>query len=373
MGDRGDSGLSWGLITKPTFDTRPAAVPAINDPRSARPRLPAGWATPLLNDSRDAVFVDLMIRCAAFAAVGCALFFTGRYVWYLAPVYWLLGMGLVLDRFILMLHCTSHRPLFRPRFRRLNLIIPWLLGPFFGQTPESYFVHHLGMHHREGNSLGDASSTMKYRRDRFDHWLRYAGRFQLIGLLDLVRYLRRQGSPRLVFRLVRGEAIFWLALIGLATVNASATLVVFVAPVLIVRFLMMAGNWGQHAFICPSDWSNSYRNSLTCINTRYNRRCFNDGYHISHHLDARRHWTEHPGELEANLDRYGAEDAIVLDGLDFFQVWVCLMLRRWDALARAFVHLPGAPRRTDAQVIALLKERLAPFDSQQDQLPRAAA
>jgi fatty acid desaturase len=219
------------------------------------------------------------------------------------------------------------------------------------------------MHHREENSLEDASSTMPYQRDRFDHWLRYACRFQLIGLLDLVKYLRRSRSPRLIFRCLRGEAAFWLTALALLTVNAPATLAVLVLPVIVVRLLMMAGNWGQHAFICPTDPANPYRNSLTCINTRYNRRCFNDGYHISHHLDARRHWTEHPAEFETNLARYGREDAVVLRNLDFFQVWLCLMLRRWQVLARAFVHLPNAPHRSEAQVVAFLKERLAPFES----------
>jgi fatty acid desaturase len=347
---------------KPAPLLRPASSVHIEDPTVSKPFLPVEWAARLLNDQRDIVFVDLIIQCAAFAALGVGLFFTGRYIWYLAPLYWLLGAGVLLDRFILMLHCTSHRPLFKPAFRHLNLIIPWLLGPFFGETPESYFVHHLGMHHREENGFTDASSTMRYRRDRLDHWLRYACRFQVLGLIDLVRYLRRLRSTRLLVRLVRGESAYWLAVGGLAALNIPATLVVFVIPMVAVRLLMMAGNWGQHAFICANHSSNPYRSSLTCINTRYNRRCFNDGYHINHHVEPRRHWTEYPSELQMNLDRYGAEDAIVLSDIDFFGVWLCLMLRRWKALAGKFVRLPGAPSRTDTEVIALLKSRVAPID-----------
>jgi fatty acid desaturase len=335
----------------------------ISDPKQGRTLLPVDWAAGALNDPRDAVFVELMILCAPLPILGTGLFFADRAFWYLAAVYWLYGGVLVLDRFILMLHCTSHRPLFRPRFRTLNLLIPWVLGPFLGQTPEGYFVHHLGMHHREGNSPLDASSTMKYRRDRVDHWLRYVCRFQLVGFVDVIRYLRRRRSPRLAVRFVRGEAAFWLAAILLASVSVRGTLVVFVVPLVVVRLLMMTGNWAQHAFVCPTDPGNPYRNSITCINTRYNRRCFNDGYHINHHVAARRHWTEYPGEFEANLGRYGTEDAIVFRGIDFFGVWVCLMLRRWETLVRAFVRLPNAPRRTDAEVTAFLQHRLVPFDS----------
>src|SRR3989442_15180163 len=97
------------------------------------------------------------------------------------------------------------------------------------------------------------------------------------------------------------------------------------------------------------------------INCRYNARCFNDGYHIVHHRQPRQHWTELPAEFEARRDVYGAQDAVVFEGIDFFTVWLYLMLRRWDALAGAFVRLPGAPVRSDSQVITLLKERLQPI------------
>lgn len=337
-----------------------APLPPVEDLRASRVVLPLQWATRLLNDPRDAIFVQLILVCAALSAFGVSLFFVQRAFWYLVPLYWLLVWVLVFDRFILMLHCTSHRALFAPRFRRLNLVIPWLIGPFMGQTPGTYFVHHLGMHHRAGNLPDDASSTMKYRRDRLDHWLRYLARFLFVGVFDLLGYLLRHRRRQLVVRLIRGEVLFWIAMAILMVLNARAALAVFIGPLLLVRVLMMAGNWGQHAFVCQLDAGNPYRNSITCINTRYNRRCFNDGYHINHHVEPRRHWTEYPGELEANWARYGEQDAIVFRGLDFFGVWLCLMLRRWKTLARAFVHLPGAPLRTDAEVIALLQQRVRP-------------
>jgi fatty acid desaturase len=219
----------------------------------------------------------------------------------------------------------------------------------------------MGMHHREENLPQDASSTMKYRRDRLDHWLRYVTRFLALGIYDLVRYHVGRGNRRLLARLVRGEGIYWLALAALLYVDPRATLVVFVAPLLLARVLMMTGNWGQHAFICPSDAGDAFKNSITCIETRYNRRCFNDGYHIDHHRSPRRHWTEYPAELEDNVARYGAADAIVFRGIDFFGVWVCLMFQRWQVLARAYVPLPGAPARTQDEVIAFLKQRVQPI------------
>jgi len=52
-----------------------------------------------------------------------------------------------------------------------------VIGPFFGETPESYFAHHLGMHHAEDNMPSDLSSTMKYQRDSFGDFMKYYSDF----------------------------------------------------------------------------------------------------------------------------------------------------------------------------------------------------
>lgn len=333
----------------------------ILDRRAANSPWYSAWARSLVNDPRDVEFVALMVQCSAFVACGVALFFSGPWLWYLAPVYWAVLVAGLLDRFTLMLHCTSHRPLFRPKYRALNQVIPWVLGPFFGQTPDTYFAHHMGMHHAEENLEQDLSSTMRFQRDRFVHWLEYWGRFLSVGLLDLSRYMLRHGRQRLFRRLVVGEAVYWSIVIALAFVRPMAALAVFVVPLVLIRTLMMMGNWGQHAFISAAHPDNAYLASITCINSRYNRRCFNDGYHIGHHLQARAHWTEYPVEFEQNLAEYGRQDAIVFEGLDFFLVWLFLMTGRWSRLARAFVRLPGAPERDEAAVIRFLQERVRPI------------
>lgn len=333
----------------------------IADPRSAPVPSRVRWATPLLNEPRDAVFVDLMLQCLAFVAGGVALFAMQRFSIWLALAYWAVCFGLLLDRFTLMLHCTSHRPLFKHQYRALNQIIPWLIGPFFGQTPNTYFAHHLGMHHPEENLRDDLSTTMHFQRDSFRHWLRYWGRFMTIGPFELTVYMFRRNRKRLFYRILIGEGVYWSSLVALMLWKPEATLTVLVVPLVTIRTLMMMGNWGQHAFIAQSGPDNPYTSSITCINSRYNRRCFNDGYHIGHHLKARAHWTEYPGQFESNLDAYAAEGAIVFEKIDFFMVWVLLMTKRWSSLARAYVQLPGAPERDAEQVIALLKERVRPF------------
>lgn len=319
------------------------------------------WLASLLNDPRDLPFLWLLMGCAAVTVCGVGLIFSGRYFWWLLPAYFgVWGFGF-LDRFILMLHCTSHRPLFKPRFRSLNLVIPWFVGPFFGETPETYFVHHMGMHHPENNLAEDLSSTMRFQRDSLIDWLRYVGRFLAFAFVDLARYHSSKKNKKLLKRLFLGTLLFWCVVAVFAWSRPVQTLIVLAFPVVLVRTLMMAGNWGQHAFVDAADPGNPYKNSITCINCRYNTRCFNDGYHIHHHVRPRCHFSDYPAEFVDNIAEYAKNDAIVFDGMDFFGVWRALMLGQWNTLARAFVRLPGAPERSDEEAIAFMKSRVAPI------------
>ncbi len=336
----------------------------LTDPRSGTAPAFMQGAARMLNDARDTHVIWLMLKCALLAGLGVSVFFVpnllGFSTWYLGPVYWALLMGAVMDRFTLMLHFTSHRQLFNKDYRALNQVIPWLLGPFFGQTPNTYFAHHMGMHHREENLADDLSSTLRFTRNRLDHWLRYYVRFLVFGLPELAWYFAKRRNWKLVGRVALGEGAYWSAIAGLFWLRPEATFVVFLVPLVLIRTLMMMGNWTQHSFISQEHPEDPFQSSITCINTRYNRRCFNDGYHILHHIKPRAHWTEHPMEFEKALPEYGTHDAIVFDGVDYFQIWLCLMLGRWGSLAKRFVHLEGAPQRSHQEVIDFLKSRVLP-------------
>lgn len=340
-------------LSDPTYTTRPS---------------PSAWekfAQRFVCDVRDLPFLRLSLAMTfVLLPLAFLLYWPGVFRWWMAPVYWAVLFGLFFDRYILMLHNTSHRRLFRREWNWLNRYIPWVLGPFCGETPETYFIHHITMHHAEGNMPGDLSSTMKYQRDRLSHFLHYFFRFFFLITFDMARYQLGRGRKQIVRRMLVGELGFYAVCILLAFLNWQATLVVFVVPFLLCRFLMMAGNWGQHAFVDASDPRNPYKSAITCINARYNRRCFNDGYHIGHHVMANRHWTEHPGEFAANLDTYRDEDAIVFEGVDFFIVWGLLMLGRYDVLARRFVDLRDEPRSA-AEIEALLRTRTQRFSPAQ--------
>ena len=313
-----------------------------------------------INDRRDLPFMHFILQAnLVILPFAFYLFGAGNFHWWLGAIYLAVNVPMFMDRFILILHNTSHRPLFKPQYGAMNKYIPWVLGPFFGETPETYWAHHMGMHHPENNLPPDLSSTMRFQRDSFWHWLRYHQRFFWIGIFELSAYMLRKNRAKLMRRLLTGELLFYALVAGMCFVSWQATMIVFVAPFLLARFVMMAGNWGQHAFINAADPANPFVNSITVINCRYNRRCFNDGYHIGHHRKANRHWTEMPVEFEADRALYVKNGAIVFEGIDFIMVWLFLMLKRYDWLAKHYVRLDGQ-EHSDAEIIALLKSRTAP-------------
>ena len=339
-------------LTDPTFTPVPA------EQRGALERL----ALRFIRDERDLPFVWLSLGMT-FVLIPAAIFlyWPGMFRWWMAPIYWATLYGLFADRYILMLHNTSHRGLWKREFDFLKFYIPWVLGPFAGETPETYYIHHITMHHSEGNLPKDLSSTMKYQRDSVIDFAKYWGDFFFLSMFKLGAYQVKKKRTNLAVWMFAGEWSWYLGVAVGCYFHWQATFVVFIVPFLICRFVMMAGNWGQHAFVCPDDPGNSLKSSITCINHRYNQRCFNDGYHISHHLKANRHWTEHPQELIDNAEKYVAADAIVFKDIDFPGVWLLLMLKRWDKLADHFVDLRDEPRSRD-EIIALMKHRVQRID-----------
>lgn len=328
----------------------------VTDPRSAPTYASTPWQRfmeSLLFDARDVVFVRLWLR-SLFLVVPVIALTYWKFSWWYAPLVFAFQVGWMAPPAILMLHNTMHRPFFK-RWRFMNRVVPYTMSALFG-IPTGYMEHHVGMHHMENNLRADLSSTMRYQRDSFFHWCLYTARFLLGSDVELPNYLVKRGRAPFAIRAVASDLVHLLSMAALAFVNWQATLVCFIVPYLAVRCAMMAGNWGQHAFLDPTRPGDSYVNSITCINSGYNQRCFNDGYHIGHHVKQNRHWTELPQDFLDNLERYQRETCIVFEGLDFGLVSFLLWTKQYKVLARRFVRMPG-DERTEAEIIDFLKSR----------------
>ncbi|GAA4405045.1 hypothetical protein GCM10023187_23080 [Nibrella viscosa] len=313
-----------------------------------------------IKDERDLPFAYLTLKITlTLIPLGILLympFVTGWVWWAIAGVYLVLNNLVFKGPFGLMFHCTNHRQFFKSEYKFMNQYLPWVVGPFFGQSPETYYGHHIGMHHVENNMPEDGSSTMDYKRDSLREFFRYYANFMILGLKELLGYLDRKNRKKVARQTLIGELSFYALCLVLGLVNFPATLVVFIIPFFIFRLITMLGNWTQHSFVDPADPGNPYKNSITCINVKYNKKCWNDGYHISHHCRPAMHWTEHPGFFLKTIDNYAKNKAVVFDGLDFLKVFFYLMNKRYDVLARHVVNINGT-FQSDEEVINLLKYR----------------
>lgn len=318
-----------------------------------------------INDKRDLPFLYLTFKISTtMIPVGILLFMpfiTGYAWWMLAALYFFMNNFVYKGPFGLMLHCSSHRTLYKKKVNFMNYYLPWFVGPFFGQTPETYYSHHIWMHHPENNLPEDESTTMFYKRDSLKDFFKYFLDFLLVGMVKLVGYFAKKNRKHLIYKCITGEFLFIAMCVGLSFVNFPATFMVFILPFFISRLIMMLGNWTQHAFIDQDDPGNPYKNSITCVNVKYNSKCWNDGYHITHHIKPFMHWTEHPVEFMATQNEYVANKAIVFQGIDFLKIFFFLMNKNYNRLADYFVNINNAYMSKE-EVVELLKSRTIKFE-----------
>jgi fatty acid desaturase len=270
--------------------------------------------------------------------------------------------------YILLLHCVVHRGIFKPHAagKALRWFTVWVLGSMHGETPETYGAHHVSMHHPTNNGYDDLSTTMTYRRDSPWDFARYLARFFFVQA-ELWNHLKDR-NPVVAQRFAAGELGWLAAAAALMWFRPFASALVFVLPVAIVRLGMICGNWGQHAFINDANPFVNTNQSAVLVNSAYNTVAFNDGYHIQHHEFPIAAYHELPQLFVKMLPDLARNDSVVFDGkgglgamFDWTSVWFFLMAGRYDVLAQHFVDcralVNGTPRRSDAEIIALLKSR----------------
>ena len=78
-----------------------------------------------------------------------------------------------------------------------------------------------------------------------------------------------------------------------------------------------------------------------------------------------------PNRFLENLDKYIAADAIIFQGVGFFDVGVMVFTRQWKKLASHVVQF-GPKRRTEEELITLLKYRCTPVIRPEGDQPKVA-
>jgi len=336
------------------------ALPVITDPVYVEPKSYTAYERfwlRFLNDKRDLPFIHLLTAIHILVIPAAVILYTpllkGWYWWLLYVPYFYVSQMYFKGRFGLMLHCICHRKPFKKAYMWMFDYIIWIVCPFFGHTPETYFAHHMGMHHVENNMLNDASSTLRYQRDSLRGFLSYYLHFLFLGFADTFMYFFSRKRKKFYMRLTVGEMSFFLFCIGMSFVNFKATLFIFIIPFLFARLVMMLGNWTQHAFV---DLENMEDNTINCINTVYNKTCWNDGYHAVHHIRPALHYTEIPGEFLKNKEFFANQKTLTFEGIHYLHIFTWLMTKRYDKLAKHIVNVNNM-FASEEEAIELMKSR----------------
>ncbi|GFR48554.1 hypothetical protein Agub_g10453 [Astrephomene gubernaculifera] len=328
-------------------------------------RLPSRVAKPLcalLQDPRDEPILHLLCNQLLLVVPAATLLFTCTQSHWLGALYLALNYALFLQRYMLTLHFTEHRGLFKREYGLLNAIIPYFLCNLYGVPCGFYNLHHVVMHHVEDNaSPGDLSSTETMQRDSLRHFARYWVRFWLGTWVELPLYALRKGRPRQAAACVACATTYWAVLAALWRLNSVATLWALVVPFFVSTFALMFGNWSQHVFVDPDEPRNTYRSTYNCVACSDNQRTYNDGYHIIHHLNSRLHWSELPRRFVDTLAAHDDNDALVFRGIGFFDVGLMVFTGQLDRLASYIVPCgPKQRARSREEWVALLRYRLQP-------------
>src|SRR5436190_6787271 len=198
-----------------------------------------------INDKRDLPFIHLLTAIHLLVIPMGILLYTpllqGGYWWLAYIPYFYFSQLYFKGRFGLMLHCISHRKLFKKGYTWIYHWTIWGVCPFFGHTPETYFVHHMAMYHVENNMRDDTSRTLRYQRASFSGFLLYYLNFLFLGFKQTFQYLFNNKKKKMYMRLTYGEFSFFLFCVLMSFVNFKATLWIFIIPFVFARMVMMMG------------------------------------------------------------------------------------------------------------------------------------
>ncbi|KAJ6107768.1 hypothetical protein N7523_009091 [Penicillium sp. IBT 18751x] len=323
------------------------------------------WAKTVVRVPTDVVMLTHLILYFT-TIVPSAFYLYYRFSYLHGILHWAM-MGYYCGAFTLMKHQHIHgNGVLASQYWVFDTLFPYLLDPMLGHTWNSYFYHHIKHHHVEGNGEHDLSTTMFYDRDSVRDFACYVGRFIFFVWLELPLYFFRKGQFKYGCKAAFWELGNYLAIYILYNyVNARATTFVLILPLTVMRFGLMVGNWGQHAFVDPIDPDSDYRSSITLVDVPSNRYSFNDGYHTSHHLNPRRHWRDHPVAFLTGRDRYAEERALVFRNVDYIFITVNLLRKNYLYLAKCLIPMGDQVNMTMEERVEMLRGRTRRFSRSQ--------
>lgn len=245
-----------------SIDVEKAKIPTLLNRLILQPYIK--FARSLVRVETDVVMVThlLLYFCTS---VPSAVLLYYSFSWWHGVMHLVMQLSYV-GTYTLMMHQHIHMGgILNKRLALFDMIFPYITDPLMGHSWNSYYYHHVKHHHVEGNGPDDLSSTVRYQRDSISHFLQYVGRFYFLVWIELPMYFWRKGRAAFAAKVLLSELFWYSTLASMLYINSKPTIFVLLVPHLLLRFGLMVGNWGQHAFVDADQPDSDYRSSITLV------------------------------------------------------------------------------------------------------------
>ena len=345
----------------------------------------------MINDERDLPLLHVLVSSTCIL---CPLAFMVYVMFIYANFYVACIFGGVIYQFIRVnffmqsmlhyRHFSGHRPLFK--LKALNVLSNLYLDPIMGIPPLVFLLHHPIMHHVANNGYYDISSTEPYKRDNWFSFANYWFRFQILAYIELPMYAWNTGKKVWFFTaiFVIGGFFYLLAYLSLEY-SGYATFCVFGLAWCLDHADDAMRNWCQHLFVVQYDskypaetfWDINCGLAYNLVDSIENRQQFNEGYHVVHHANGGKHWSEMPNVFYNQVEKMKSyeKDLMCITWTDstIWEVWLHVASGKLAQLVKnKYVHIPTAARPnppTIEEVVTELQARLQPLDFTKRNLP----
>ena len=232
---------------------------------------------------------------------------------------------------------------------------------------------HLQQHHRENAGPLDIYATARYDHANAWHFVVYLVREVMYQQLMVSPYLyfRSRGKSAQARSMLTGNLIYFGLFALLAWYSLELAVAYMLVPWCAANFLMGVIHWSQHAFYGGQQDPKDYMyNTVTLLEKPVNM--LNEGYHVCHHHWANVHWSESAELFEKIKPEMAAAGSMVFRDLGVLDLFLLLMLRRFDRLAD---KLEWWQPLSHAEKVELIRQRCrpAPIAEQERGHQRAAA